>query len=139
MIGLDEATPRRKLNYRLGCVALLLFLALGGWGSLSWIDYQAQQSLRYPDAEPITSHTIRTWNPPRLVEKRTFLTQDKFPLVYHWYSRTFDLGPEAAAMGTCIDMYGEPTDDIVPVIISVTLCQTQNGQRINVTRYINFR
>ena len=69
----------------------------------------------------------------------TYLTTDNFTAVYNWYSVTFDLGAEARALEKCTLLEGTNEQLVVKRHVSVSLCNTPEGQMIFVTRSTSFR
>ena len=70
----------------------------------------------------------------------SYRTQDEFPVVYHWYSTGFSLGPEKAAQSSCI--YMEESFNELFLIerhMAVYLCDADSGRMIFVERTLSIR
>ena len=82
--------------------AVLFVLIWGGFGLLAWRTYHAG---KYPNATTVDTGDV--WRAsPSLFFKRveSYRSTDPFNLIYNWYSRQFDLGPERFANGNCLLM-----------------------------------
>lgn len=116
-----------------GAVGLVALLVLG------WVNFD--DNVAYPGAAQVSDHRIVHIYPQFTVRRDTsYRTQDAFPLVYDWYSRGFALGPEKAAISTCI--YLEDTTQLIVVLeqhMSVYLCDTASGRMIWVERTLALR
>jgi hypothetical protein len=126
-------------NFLLGCGSLALFLGicLGGILMLSLI--RDRQSVQYPGAVPIASHSNYKGLPYQYRWDDSYLTTDNFTAVYNWYSVTFDLGAEARAIGRCTSLEGTNEQFVVKRHVTATLCNTPDGQMIFVTRSTSLR
>lgn len=117
-----------------GCAGLLiggvLLLALVAVVTIS----RDRQAARYPGSVVITSHSNYSGLPTQISWDNSYLTRDNFTDVYNWYSLTFDLGAESRAMGRCILLEGPQDQLVLTRYISVLVCNTDDGQRIYVTR-----
>ncbi len=126
-------------NFMLGCGSLALFLGicLGGILMLSLI--RDRQSAQYPGALPIASHSNYHGLPYQYRWDDTYITTDNFTAVYNWYSVTFDLGAEVRALERCTLLEGTNEQLVVKRHVSVSLCNTPEGQMIFVTRSTSLR
>ena len=117
-----------------GTVIILLGCALAAVAGLAFNGIQ--RAADYPGALLVSSHSIHAFSPELTVRTdSSYRTNDKFPIVYHWYSHRFDLGPEAGAHSACIIM--ERTSKSLGIVersVGVTLCDTVNGRLIFVQR-----
>lgn len=125
-------TYNQKWLFGCGSLLTLLFLALaiGAIWSL-----QAERRLaHYPGARPIAAHANYRGLPTSLRWDDAYRTRDPFVDVYRWYSLTFDLGAEARAAGTCIELEGEQARLAMRQHVTVVICGTPRGQVVTVVR-----
>ena len=95
---------------------------------------QDREIARYPGAISTSSHSNYTGLPFEYRWDDSYLVKDNFTAVYNWYSIRFNLGAESQANGTCIHMDGQQGEFLVKRYVIVLICQTDQGQRIYVTR-----
>ena len=127
-----------KTKYRplalAGMLAIVLGCALVSVVGLAVAGFQRAGD--YPGAQLVSSHSIHAFSPELTVRTdSSYRTNDKFPAVYHWYSKRFALGPEAGAHSACIIM--ERTSNSLGIVersVGVTVCDTVNGRLIFVQR-----
>lgn len=122
---------RRRL-FALGSALLLCALVM----LCAFILQASYLSADYPGATRLSSKTmVQTRSGLAIKRTHTYRTDDPFARVYTWYSRRFSLGPESHAQGTCILMGRSFTTLwLVKEQITVTLCNTPNGQMAFVSR-----
>jgi hypothetical protein len=135
--------PRTRSEKRFftGCALALLVaaagLVLGGlWALLRWSTppefagavLTSERTRVYPGGNPV------------LRRDATYVSSAPFGQVYRWYSTTFELGPESHGQGPCILM--ARSRDRLRVFredISVTVCDTNTGRLIVMSRYLTLR
>ena len=126
-------------NILFGCVALALIIAVVLIGLAGMLAWQDRQAARYPGSLPIASHSIYRGLPNEYRWHDTYLTTDDFTTVYNWYSITFELGAEAHAMEKCTILEGNNPRLILDRYVSVSVCNTPDGQMIFVSRTTSLR
>ena len=126
----------RTYNYKwlAGCGTFMLLLGLAVAAAAVWALQQQRQRAHYPGALAVSGHANYRGLPARLRWDDAYRTPDLFVDVYRWYSLTFDLGAEARASGTCIELEGEETRLGVQQLVTVTICSTPRGQVVTVMR-----
>ena len=129
---------QRRLLFGLGAavtfVACALALAMT-YGVLSL--YQAAD---HPDAVLVADHNLYRWEPVLHFRRDTsYQAATEFPKLYNWYSRRFDLGPEARAESACITMEKADRVLLLEWVTTVMLCDTGEQRRIFVTRTFTLR
>jgi hypothetical protein len=136
IVGSDMGDRHQSFNRNLliGCGSLALFLGICLGGILMLLLIRDRQSAQYPGALSITSHSNYQGLPYQYRWDDSYLTSDNFTDVYNWYSITFDLGAESRAQGKCTFLEGSEGELLVKRYISVTVCNTPDGQMIFVTR-----
>lgn len=127
-----------NIKFLTGCGFILL---LGLITLSSFIAYNIQRDRRaahYPDAISISQHNY--YRLPTFISWQDYyLTDDNFTAVYQWYSTGFDLGAEARANGSCIELDGDKTSFRIERRTHVSLCHTPRGQTIFITRTTQWR
>ena len=126
-------------NLLLGCGSLSLFLALLMCGLATVAFAQERGAARYPGALAVTSHSNYRGLPYEFRWDDTYLTSDNFTNVYNWYSITYDMGAEARANEKCILLESTNRQLIARRHVTVSLCNTPDGQMIFVTRSTSLR
>lgn len=118
-----KTTPR-------GIILLLSLLAFCG-GSTALIANLSRQSFQYPAATRLSEHHISDmWPNPTYKQSYSYLTSDKFPDVFNWYSQCYDLGGERQAQGMCSHLYNARPVFLLTQTTSLTLCDTPQGRMI---------
>ena len=117
-----------------GCGLIIFISIIALAGSLVLIFAREKQAARYPGSIPLSNHSNYTGLPYEYRWDNSYRTNDNFTAVYNWYSITFDLGAETRAMGKCTTLEGSNTQLVLRRHISVSLCGTDFGQLIYVTR-----
>jgi hypothetical protein len=120
----------------LAALAVIIVFASG-----VWLLARYQNAADYPGAEVVAGqNSFAFW--PHLVVKRdtAYRTGDPFPAVYNFYSSGFHLGPEAYALGSCIQMARTTTElYVLERNMSAMVCDTPAGRMIFVMRAISVR
>lgn len=94
----------------------------------------------HPDAVQISDHSQYRWSPVLHLRRDTsYRALNEFPELYHWYSRRFELGPEARAESACITMERAEKVFLLETVTTVMLCDTGEARRIYVTRTFTLR
>ncbi len=117
-----------------GCAVLILLAVIAIVALMGFLFQQARQASHYPGSRLLNSNSNYTRLPKRFKWDETYLTTDEFPEVYNWYSHTFDLRGETAAMEGCIFAEGTSQQWFVNRYTSLILCDTRNGQMAFVSR-----
>jgi hypothetical protein len=132
---------RRRRRWRKGAVLFLLALLLSCGGGLAVTLYQTYRATEYPGATLISNQNLTIYTPNFAFRRTTaYRTNDPFPQVYNWYSRSFDLGPEAHAQSNCILMAKSVTIGWgVEEQMSVTVCNTPTDRMMFVMRAFYMR
>jgi hypothetical protein len=119
-------------------IGLAFALTWGGLGALAWRTYHAGA---YPGAATIdTDDELRLW--PSLIFKRveSYRGTDPFNVIYNWYSRQFELGPERFANGNCLLMARSATlFGPLSLNASVMVCETTIDRMMFITRTYTLR
>jgi hypothetical protein len=136
---MSDKTHRYNRNMLSGCGALGLLIVLALIGAVGVVAWQDRQAARYPGSLPIASHSIYRGLPNEYRWDDTYLTTDNFTAVYNWYSINFELGAEAHAMEKCTILEGNNPQLGVNRYVSVSVCNTPNGQMIFVSRTTSLR
>lgn len=123
----------------LGCAVLALIALMALLGLMALVLRQERRSAKYPGSVQISSHSNYKALPREFRWDDSYRTGDSFPQVYNWYSRSFGLGPERRANGTCILMEGNRERLSVQRYMGVMVCDTPNGRMIFVSRSITLR
>lgn len=126
-------------NILFGCGALALVIVAALLGVVGVVAWQDRQAGRYPGSLPISSHSIYRGLPNEYRWDDTYLTTDNFTTVYNWYSVNFELGAEAHAMEKCTILEGNNPRLGVNRYVSVSVCNTPDGQLIFVSRTTSLR
>jgi hypothetical protein len=122
----------------LGLTAAVLLCAGASLAAIGVTRFQ--QSANYPGALVVSAHNIYQVSPSLYVRRDTsYRTADALPEVYHWYSRGFDLGPEAGAHGSCIMLERSTSQFIVEQYVGVMVCDTPTGRMMFVQRSLSLR
>jgi hypothetical protein len=103
-------------------------------GSLILMFARDWQSARYPGSIPLSNHSNYSGLPYEYRWDNSYRSSGNFTDIYNWYSITFDLGAETRAMGKCTILEGSNARLAFSRHISVSLCGTDFGQMIYVTR-----
>ena len=132
-----EVKHRQTMGF--GCGLLLALIVIGlGILVVLFLDQEREMG-RYPNAIHVSSHSNYRALPREIRWDDSYRSADPFPTVYNWYSRQFNLGPEARANGGCILMQGTEQQIIVERYTGVMLCETPKGRMIFVTRSATIR
>jgi hypothetical protein len=134
---LGDPSRRRMLLGLLLMAGLLAALVLTLGLVLAFRFFRAAD---YPGAVTVSDRTRSQLLPAAYVQRTTaYRTADGFPAVYNWYSRTFDLGPEARAQSACITMERATTVWRLERVTTVTVCDSVRGRLIFVQRFLLVR
>jgi hypothetical protein len=130
---------KRRLLARVAVLTAVLFaLIWGGVGVVAWRTYHAG---KYPNATTVDTGDV--WRAtPSLIFKRveSYRSTDPFNVIYNWYSRQFDLGPERFANGNCLLMARSSTlFGPLNLNASVMVCETTTDRMMFVTRTYTLR
>jgi len=110
---------------------LLLFIAIVSWVAVLFLIIQERRVTHYPGADIASDHTLYKFNPrPMIKRASSYTTQDKFPVVYKWYSNDLNLGTERQAQGGCIHLFSTNHWLFLIRSMSVTLCDAPAGRMI---------
>ena len=93
-----------------------------------------RQSARYPGSIPLSNHSNYSGLPYEYRWDNSYRSSANFTDIYNWYSITFNLGAETRAMGKCTILEGSNAQLAFNRHISISLCGTDFGQLIYVTR-----
>jgi hypothetical protein len=123
---------------------LLLLAVVVGAGALLgflWLAARYQDAADYPGAARVAGQYIYKFSPNLTVRRDTaYRTADPFPNVYNFYSAGIELGPEAYAQSSCIQMSQAVTElRVFQRSMSVTVCDTPSGRLIFVMRSLSLR
>lgn len=115
-----------------GLISFVSIIALTGFLVLTFA--RDRQAARYPGSIPLSNHSNYTGLPYEYRWDNSYRSSENFTDIYNWYSVTFDLGAEARAIGECTLLEGASDQLVFRRHISVSLCGTDFGQMIYVTR-----
>jgi hypothetical protein len=95
-----------------------------------------RQSTDYPGALLRADDTIYKLSPTLSIRRdSTYLSGDRFNVVFNWYSSGFNLGPESYAQSGCALMARSFSDfNFIERQMSVMVCDTPKGRLIFVMR-----
>ena len=141
MSGIFAMDNVRHYNRKIltGCAILVLLAVLGTAALLASSVSRERNRAQYPGSVALTGHSNYASLPSQFRWDNSYRTTDPFPVVYQWYSTTFELGAEARALGDCILLDGTTTAFVIERYTSVVLCDTPSGRLIYVTRSTAFR
>lgn len=122
-----------------GCALFMLVALLAAVALFGSSVNRERKRAQYPGSVALTGHSNYSALPSQFRWDNSYRTTDSFPIVYQWYSTTFDLGAEARALGDCILLDGTTTAFVVERYTSVVLCDTPSARLIYVTRSTAFR
>lgn len=138
IFAMDEVGHyNRKILGGCGVLVLLAFLAI--IALLGSFVNRERKRAQYPGSVTLTTHSNYSALPSQFRWDNSYRTTDSFPVVYQWYSTTFDLGAESRALGGCILLDGTTGSFGFERYTSVILCDTPTGRLIYVTRSMAFR
>lgn len=122
-----------------GCALFMLVALLAAVALFGSSVNRERKRAQYPGSVALTGHSNYSALPSQFRWDNSYRTTDSFPIVYQWYSTTFNLGAEARALGDCILLDGTTTAFVVERYTSVVLCDTPSARLIYVTRSTAFR
>lgn len=131
---LPEAKQLYNQKVLAGCIGVSFATLLVVAGLMLYTLNVDRENGRYPDSTPISSHTNYTGFPRQFRWDDSYRTADPFPDVYNWYSTTFNLGAENRANGRCIVLENTNTTFFISRTVTVSLCNTSQGQLIFISR-----
>ncbi|MCA9927125.1 MAG: hypothetical protein KC419_01555 [Anaerolineales bacterium] len=132
----DQASAFQNYNAKIlfGCSSAMFLSFFMAAFLLLFIVNNDRNQAHYPGAASISSHSNYSGLPFEYRWDDSYLIRDNFTAVYQWYSITFNLGAEARANGSCIQLEGQTKKLKIKRTTNVLLCSTPNGQRAYVTR-----
>lgn len=118
-----------------GCGVWLVVMVSAAVGLMALVVHQGRTAGRYPLAQQLASHSNYSRLPREFRWDDAYLITDAdFHTVYTWYSLRFDTGPEKQALGSCILLESEQKRWVMRQRTVISLCQTERGTAVYISR-----
>jgi hypothetical protein len=111
------------------------------WAGIALALFVTSVTIDYPGSEHVSkSSTMRLRPQFSIRHDAVYRSTDAFSVIYTWYSRGFELGPEEYGLGRCITM--ARSRKLAPRIdhdMSVQVCDSPKDRVVVVMRRITLR
>ena len=131
----------RKKSILAGFAILaVILLAVSAGYAVNWI-FLDQQGSAYPGSNQVTSSRVTKFSPYlHFREKKYFITDDFFPVVYRWYQNRYGMYPtNSSDQNNCISLEAKSSRMWIERVLRVQVCNTVNGNLIDFERTVTVR